>query len=406
MIRGKNLTDYLEYVELLQNKKLVFWGGGNYDCELMERGGYYKPDEVSYIVDSDKGKWGSEINGVPIYPPDKLLEEYDSVIVLITSKDRYGYHAKNIRRKLFEMHIPHVFTSDILINTYNYNNRHYYDGDESLWFHEKRSYKLVNDNIEKINRIRQKLEDEKSREVWDRWVFNLRYNLNWFYYADISDDTYEHYFSDDIFEWEDEEVFVDGGSFDGADDIWFNWLLERNGKKLKKAYIFEPDPNNFTNVIYNLINETGVDNKIVSITGRESRWNTSKWDVYRAGLYDKNDGAGFVFTETDGVYGSRVVSDQNKNEGSISTVRLDDVVDPSIRITYIKYDLEGADYAAIQGAAETIKRDKPKLALSLYHEIEDLWRIPEFIMNLVPEYKFYVRHHHYTKHEKVLYAHI
>lgn len=37
----------------------------------------------------------------------------------------------------------------------------------------------------------------------------------------------------------------------------------------------------------------------------------------------------------------------------------------------IKMDIEGAEYSAIKGALETIKRDKPVLLISLYHTAKD-----------------------------------
>jgi hypothetical protein len=56
-------------------------------------------------------------------------------------------------------------------------------------------------------------------------------------------------------------------------------------------------------------------------------------------------------------------------------------------------DIEGAEFNALIGAKETILRDKPKLAICIYHSNEDMLRIAEWIHVLVPEYKLYVRHH-------------
>jgi hypothetical protein len=67
-------------------------------------------------------------------------------------------------------------------------------------------------------------------------------------------------------------------------------------------------------------------------------------------------------------------------------------------------DIEGSELKALQGMAQIIKRDKPKLAISLYHKTEDLWTLPLFIKSLVPEYKLFVRHHGMGIFGKVLYA--
>ena len=69
-------------------------------------------------------------------------------------------------------------------------------------------------------------------------------------------------------------------------------------------------------------------------------------------------------------------------------------------------DIEGAEQNALEGAKDIILRNKPKLAICLYHKPEDLWEIPLYIHSLVPEYKIYIRHHSHTNEETVMYAHI
>ncbi|MBR6708798.1 MAG: FkbM family methyltransferase [Clostridia bacterium] len=63
----------------------------------------------------------------------------------------------------------------------------------------------------------------------------------------------------------------------------------------------------------------------------------------------------------------------------------------SERIDYIKYDVEGAEYEALLGSAKTIAQCRPELLISLYHRAEDMVRIPELLMQLCPNYRFYLR---------------
>lgn len=70
----------------------------------------------------------------------------------------------------------------------------------------------------------------------------------------------------------------------------------------------------------------------------------------------------------------------------------------------IKMDIEGAELAALQGAADTIRQYKPKLAICLYHHLDDLWRIPEYINSLRPDYKMSLGHHTNGWFETVLYC--
>ncbi len=57
----------------------------------------------------------------------------------------------------------------------------------------------------------------------------------------------------------------------------------------------------------------------------------------------------------------------------------------------IKLDVEGAELRALQGARTVILRDRPALAVSLYHRTEDLFALPLFIAQFCPDYRFYLR---------------
>lgn len=59
----------------------------------------------------------------------------------------------------------------------------------------------------------------------------------------------------------------------------------------------------------------------------------------------------------------------------------------------IKLDIERAEYKALHGAKNIIVNNEPKLAICLYHRLQDFWEIPTYIKLLVPQYKMYVRHH-------------
>ena len=59
---------------------------------------------------------------------------------------------------------------------------------------------------------------------------------------------------------------------------------------------------------------------------------------------------------------------------------------------------------ALIGAEETIRKYKPKLAISLYHKPEDIWEIPAYIISLQKGYRLYLRHYSPWHEETVLYA--
>ena len=74
------------------------------------------------------------------------------------------------------------------------------------------------------------------------------------------------------------------------------------------------------------------------------------------------------------------------------------------KVDFIKMDIETAEFAALHGAAETIKKYRPKLAISIYHSKDDYIRLANYIHSLVPEYKLYCDHFSFTTFETILFA--
>ena len=62
-----------------------------------------------------------------------------------------------------------------------------------------------------------------------------------------------------------------------------------------------------------------------------------------------------------------------------------------LRPDYIKYDVEGSEREALLGSAETIRRFRPRLLVSLYHRSEDLFALPLLLKEIAPDYRFYLR---------------
>lgn len=90
----------------------------------------------------------------------------------------------------------------------------------------------------------------------------------------------------------------------------------------------------------------------------------------------------------------------------VTTITLDDLVARAgiAKVDYIKMDIEGAEPAAIRGAAETIRKHKPKLGISIYHSVGDMILIPQLIKDIEPSYELYIDHHTAFARETILYA--
>jgi FkbM family methyltransferase len=183
-----------------------------------------------------------------------------------------------------------------------------------------------------------------------------------------------------------DEVFIDCGAYCG-DTIndFFKYCRE-----YKKIIAFEPDPSNFDAL-------------------SKKYGNNPKIDLINTGVYDKN---GVIKFAAFGTGGSHITDGACLNDfgtnvvgGDAIQVRVIDGLNLE-KVSFIKMDIEGVELNALKGAEKTILRNKPKLAICIYHSNEDMIRIAEYIHDLVPEYKLYVRQHsHYPDMtDTVLYA--
>ena len=102
--------------------------------------------------------------------------------------------------------------------------------------------------------------------------------------------------------------------------------------------------------------------------------------------------------------GNEISCMSDEGDCTVNVVALDHVVDKDDRVTFIKMDIEGAEKKALMGARQTIIRNKPKLAICIYHSDEDMIEIAEYLHSLVPNYRLYIRHYFYEPIETVLYA--
>lgn len=73
-------------------------------------------------------------------------------------------------------------------------------------------------------------------------------------------------------------------------------------------------------------------------------------------------------------------------------------------MTFIKMDIEGSELNVLKDARKTIMKYKPRLAICIYHKPEDIYEIPEYILSIVPEYRFWIRHYSSYTWETALYA--
>lgn len=75
------------------------------------------------------------------------------------------------------------------------------------------------------------------------------------------------------------------------------------------------------------------------------------------------------------------------------SISIDDFVSDNAidRVDFIKFDIEGEERNAIDGAVNTIRRDKPSMAVSIYHLPDDPFVISEKVLDICGDYKMYLK---------------
>jgi hypothetical protein len=74
------------------------------------------------------------------------------------------------------------------------------------------------------------------------------------------------------------------------------------------------------------------------------------------------------------------------------------------RPTWIKMDIEGAEFDALTGARQLIERGAPILTVCVYHQQDHLWEIPLLMRSFRPDYCFFLRPHFLESWDVVCYA--
>lgn len=171
------------------------------------------------------------------------------------------------------------------------------------------------------------------------------------------------------------KIFFDLGCYDGKDTIR---AIDYFAKEEIQVYAVEPDDSNYLNCVDHL--ESYMDKVILQ----------------KKGIGCKKEVKSFM----EGGTGSKFSEDGNLLI-EIDTI---DNMAGSQDVGFIKMDIEGYEEAAIIGGVETIKRCSPVLAVCVYHKKSDIWKIPLKLLEINPEYQFYLEHYSFGWSDTVLYA--
>ena len=197
--------------------------------------------------------------------------------------------------------------------------------------------------------------------------------------------TSDCYYEDGFITLDNNEVFIDGGAFNG--DTTEDFIYRFKGDMFH-VHAFEPSKANY--------------DKATARFGANP--NIS---LVQKGLW--SECTELVFSEMPTVLsGSSLVRREGcVVEYEVQVTSLDGYFEGRSNEnlpTFIKMDIEGAEKEALIGAAKIIKKCKPKLAICAYHKTEDIYTLPKTILNIRNDYKFALRQHAYGKLDTMLYA--
>ena len=213
-------------------------------------------------------------------------------------------------------------------------------------------------NKQKFDMVYERLADDLSKKTYENMI-NYKLSGKIEYLLQCETDENEPF--DNFLKLSSNESFLDLGAYTGDTVEDF---VKRAGD-YNRIIAVEPDFKNFKK-----LSENTKDLKNITL--------------YNAGITDVCKRDSFAM-----LGGRNSAAANGKTE--IDFLNVDKICE-SEAVTYIKMDVEGEEKNVINGARNTILRDKPKMLVSAYHRTEDLIALPKAVLNIRDDYKIYIRH--------------
>lgn len=350
----KNVTS--EVISYFKSKNnLALYGCGKAMPHIMRCFNEHGVFPVA-ICDSNPSLWGEVKCGLSVMSIENALKMHEDLKIFISAPSQ----KQDIFNYLIQYLSPNkLFSSSCELYDARQLSNYQYD---------------VLANFEKYKLVYEKLADEKSRMVMENAIKGwITCDLS--YFASIYEG--DQYFPSDIIALSDNESFVDCGAFVGG---VFRDFHQRVNGNFSAYYAFEPVPDAF------------------AFLSKAVNGSKGCLYLYNKGVSDRH--ASLRLSIENSEYGKATVSETGEVE--IEVFDIDSVI--SEPVSYIKMDIEGSELDALKGAEKTIRKNKPKLAICVYHKNDDLIEIPKYLDKLDIGYRLYLRHHTWDATETVLYA--
>jgi methyltransferase, fkbM family len=348
--------DFRAAYEAHPEMKIIVFGAGDQGmlAALLLR----ENDMPPYaFCDNNIALHGTEVKGLPVIAPSDIPKMAGDYAVI----NNDSYRAEK-RTQLLDLGVPdeNIWTFDVFNPLFKDFTRSYIEEHEEAFRH---TYEL--------------LADEVSRKTYVNYLAGV-YTADPVYYEEIA--VGNDYFPPELAPKHPNHVFLDVGTYDGNTiEVFIDFA-----KTYEKIHAFEPFAASADLIAAKNFLHTELHRAAASdVTGKKT-------------FYCNNYGSLTMVTT--------ILEKGAKHEAiTLDTIRIDDAV-AGERATFIKMDIEGSELDALHGAAQTIRENRPFLAICVYHKRDDLIRIVPYIKELVPDYKIYLRHHSKTGSDLVLYC--
>lgn len=351
---------YCKQAMIRSHQNICVYGLGKFFQDVFEDRGFKEKLGVNYLSDADECKWRKKFCGIECVPPDTLKSIEDLVVIILIGGD-----ITTLEQQFKAWEIPCVSGFELLLEMS-------IDGNISEAEFEKNQ----------ILDAFQSFASWRSKEIYVELLANrLAPEFSRKSYSALSSPV--DYFDTSCYKITDHESFVDCGAYNGDTIRSFLKIV----KNFDGIYSFEMDQSNY-------------DDLLAYIDTLDAPERT-KIHCYHAGVWNEKGLVKYGNEEKSSTESFSILKSTNGTEVAVD--KLDNMLKDQ-KVTWIKMDIEGAELNALIGAEQIIKRQRPKLAICLYHKLEDFWKIPFYLKKIVPDYQLEIRHHRYDFYGTVLYA--
>ena len=332
-------------------------GFGQNLCTALRSKGF----DVAGFIDNSNQK--STALGLPVLDWPTFSAKASNAQVAMGLLNHYvGFH------ELLTKHVPPEFAGELLMPWDTYEVVH----DELGWRYWLSRRSSLLPYLDRIDAVARVLADDTSRHLLYR-IAAFRLGLDTPYSTYLSP---EHRYFNEFTMKPGAVTYVDCGAYTG--DTYAELLAEPE-VDCRRAYLLEPDPQNFKALVEN-VSSTRPEAVCLPLAAAQD---------YSILSFNSGNGEGSTISSGGDLH--------------IAAVGLDQLL-PNVDVDMIKIDVEGAEALVLRGAERMIKRCRPMLLVSMYHNPEDLWQLPELLFNLCDDYDYYLRQHQFNTFDSVLYA--